>query len=178
MIYQLSLDLSPKNDGVLLLESTLINSTQYYFLNKTDNFWNLNKTGRINYGDTIDKGARFVATMGSLEAFPSVMDKIAFISFALITKGLDKGDGKKVPRPDLLQSLNNAKAYITKDIKRVPSLGLYFPTGSVVRVDSIRKGTKLYEIHGTNAKNTKTGFYDVFDKENDKDLDKLGKGDD
>ena len=102
--------------------------------------------------------------------FPIVMDKIGMLAVALIEQGLHKDDGKPLkPRKDLFNSLNNAKAYISRDIKRVPKLSQYFPVGSVVYVDSINKGTKLYNIHEVNKENTKKGFYDSFEYANNKD---------
>lgn len=157
-IYEFTLELEPNADGIALLEPVYITENEYKLLEKSNSFWDLNKEGKVNYGEGYNDSIRFVTVLGSLSQFKNMMDKVSLFSYILINDGIPKSKVHKEPRKDLLDSLNNAKIYINRKIKSVPGLDSYFPANTVYYLDKISKNTKLFNIHETNKRNTKRGF--------------------
>lgn len=172
-IYEFTLELEPNADGVALLEPVYITENEYKLLEKTNSFWDLNKEGKVRYGEGYNDSIRFVTVLGNLNQFKNMMDKVSLLSYILINDGIPKSKVHKEPRKDLLNSLNNAKIYINNKIRVVPGLDSYFPTSTVYYLDKIPKNTKLFDIHETNKRNTKRGFNLKTDNyEDQKSLDK------
>lgn len=153
--FQITILLSPSKDGILFLEPIYINELEYKSLISSSRLIGKTKNGKISYGNTDDNGVQLVSTFSDINMFNSIMDNLGLLLYGLINEGLVM-DGKiPKPREDLLQSLNSMKAYIDKRIKKVPNISKYFPEGTVVYLEELKKGTKLFDIHSVNKLNLK-----------------------
>mgnify|MGYP001229225479 FL=1 len=157
--YQITLDLEPNQDGVLLIEPVYLNEKEYKELVKINSIWSsTSKKPKVHMGSTPDGGARFVATFTSLSLFSQIMDDFSLLAYSLITDGMvnDKGIHEK-PRTNLMNSLSQAKAYLN-GVNRVPGINKYFPENMIINISDLRNSVRLSSIHNINKDNIKKGF--------------------
>ena len=168
-IFTMTIDLEPKNKGMLIIQRTLVTETQYNRLIRSFKLGTDKHQGEINYGETEFNGFRMTATVGSEKLLPEYMEKFLVMIQDLIFTGLKKDKkSKPVPRTDLVPSLDQLHVFTDKGISTVFLSKYGFDNSSILELDNINTETLLGSIVDINKNNISSDFgNDIFDEEDE-----------
>ena len=172
-IYTITLSLKPKSKGILVIQQDLITEHQYNALKSASQVGLGNKTNRINYGETADKGFVLVSsTLGYKDILPRI-EKMLLMVTSLIMVGLqDVEEAKdKRPRPELQFALDHLQTFT--EVKGIPQMldnaNFGFNAKDIVFFDRAKADeiiTNIVDIATDNIKsNYGNDFFEDFDKQ-------------